>query len=196
MGAMTHRSVAVSLGLVAGVPTGCLVDIVGGSWEAAPVLATLGFGIGAALPHVQSHCPVDLRSFYFLRFARSLPTSIRLSLSALLTLMFCHYYLTLDELSLQQSFCLFLLPIIFCSILFGSAVGHATTAIASVAVLYFVIPPRNSLAIQTIKDFLHLCTFLYVALIIVAALTMQRVILGLSTSPAARFPEVGSKAIP
>jgi hypothetical protein len=185
MGALTHRSAAVALGLIAGVPTGCVVDIIGGSWQAAPVLATLSLGIGAALPHVQSDSRFDVRAFHFLRFTRSLPTSIHLSLSALLTLLFCHYYLALGELSLQQSFCLFLLPVIFCSILFGSAIGHATTGVALVAVLYFVIPPKNSFAIQSFKDFLHLCSFLYVALTIVATLTLQRAILGISTRPAA-----------
>jgi K+-sensing histidine kinase KdpD len=109
---------------------------------------------------------------------RSLAVKFRL-LSSLFVTVICTIYADGDEIPLHAAFGLFLFPVILSVLLFGGFFAYFIPILSSVSLLYFVIPPRNSFAIATTRDFLNLCAFISLAWITWGIVTLQSIITGI-----------------
>jgi hypothetical protein len=64
-------------------------------------------------------------------------------------------------------------------ILFGASFGFFILIYSSAALLYFVIPERNSFVIESAQGAFDLCLFVFLALITWSTLTLQSIFTGI-----------------
>jgi K+-sensing histidine kinase KdpD len=101
-----------------------------------------------------------------LRSAQNWPRPIRFACGFLLVVADVALDIHLNGFSLGRGFNIYLVPIFFSSLLFGSEVTVATWVFSLLAVFYFDIPPRYSLSIAGVKEIVDLLIFIILAGII------------------------------
>lgn len=135
----------------------------GGSW--------FGFGIGLALVHLTykllrgdfstvgfiRQCMAKLRSI------QSLPRPIRFALGLLLVAGDVALDIHSNGFSLGRGFNIYLVPIFFSSLLFGSEITIATWAFSLLAIFYIDVPPRYSFSVGGVKEIIDLLIFFILA---------------------------------
>ena len=162
-------------GLVGGLWVGAGITFVGAPWKMMALCAMLGVAIGTILYPKDGSMPLAR----LLVMGRSLGIEFRLFFSSLFIAIVCIIYSGSDDIPLHMAFAIFLVPIILSVILFGALFAYLIPLFSSIALLYFVIPPRNSFAIETTRDFLNLCVFVSLAWITWAILTLQSIFTGI-----------------
>jgi K+-sensing histidine kinase KdpD len=174
-------SIAGVLGLVGGLWVGAGIKFVGAPWKLVVLSTTLGIAIGMSLDTEDENSPLTRSLTRVCRWGRSLAIELRFTLSCLLVATTCIVYVHsgFSEIPLHVSFGLFLLPIMLSALLFGALFAYLITILSSLALLYFVIPQRNSFGIATTRDFLDFCVFVCLAWITWATLTLQSLFTGI-----------------
>jgi K+-sensing histidine kinase KdpD len=164
--------VANSVGAVGGSIVGGITALMGGPWWSLPVCAAAGLLIGFLLPAWNSKVDASAPLNMALRVCRSLPLWDRVAMSALLVVTATAIYLGLKDLHILTAFYLFLLPIVLAQLIFGARCGVTTAFVSLVAIYYFAIPPRNSFAVQGVREVGLICAFAVLALITSATLAV------------------------
>jgi hypothetical protein len=166
-------------GFAGGSVVGAGVNFVGAPWKIVALCAMLGIAIGIFLYKQGESAPPNRSLLQLFKMGRSLSFGFRLAFSSLFILTICIIYSGSNEIPLYTTFGLFLLPIILTVLLFGISFAYLTPIFSSVALWYLVIPPRNSFAIESAQDFLHLYIFVALAGITWGTLTLQSIFSGI-----------------
>jgi hypothetical protein len=166
------KFVANSIGAAGGLLVGSITFVVGAPWWSLPLCAVLGVLIGRLLPfgNADGDAPAPLVSA--LRICRSLPLWDRIAMSALLVVSATAVYIGFKHLDILTAFYLYLLPIVFAQLLFGTRCGFAAAFVSLVSMYYFVIPPKNSFAVQSLREAGLICAFAVLAFITSATLAV------------------------
>ena len=166
-------------GLVGGSAVGIGINFVGASWKIVALCAMLGVAIGTLLYKQGESTPPNRPLIQLFKMARSLTFGFRLFFSVLFILTICIIYSGSNEIPRYAAFGLFLLPIILTVLLFGTSFAYLIPVLSSLALWYFVIPPRNSFAIESAMDFIDLYVFVSLAGITWGTLTLQSIFSGI-----------------
>jgi K+-sensing histidine kinase KdpD len=158
------------LGAIAGLSVGAILLLVGAPSWGLPFCAAAGFAIGWLLPAGLSGDSPRLTAV--LRALRGLPLWDRMAMSVVLVIVATAAYIGFRTLSIPQAFGLFLLPIVVAQILFGTKCGFTAALASQVAVHFFVIPPRNSFSVHSLREVGLICAFAVVALITAVTLKL------------------------
>jgi len=143
------KFVANSIGAAGGLLVGSITFVMGAPWWSLPLCAVLGVVLGRLLPIGNSDADAPARLVSALRICRSLPLWDRIAMSALLVASATAVYIGFKHLDILTAFYLYLLPIVFAQLLFGTRCGFAAAFVSLVSIYYFVIPPKNSFAVQS-----------------------------------------------
>jgi hypothetical protein len=172
---------ANSVGAVGGAMVGGITFLMGAPWWSLPVCAAAGLLTGLLLPawSCSSNGPAPMA----LRVCRSLPLWDRLAMSALLVVTVTAVYISLKDLHILTAFYLFLLPIVLAQMIFGARCGITTAFVSLTAIYYFVIPPKNSFAVQSLRDLGLICAFAVLAFITSATLAVLADMAGVRDEP-------------
>jgi hypothetical protein len=165
-------------GLISGSAVGVGVNFVGGSLKMAALCAMLGVAIGTFL-YKQGDSAPNKPLIQLFKMGRSLAFGFKLFFSSIFILTICIIYSASNEIPLHTAFGLFLLPTILTVLLFDTSFDYLIPIISSLALWYFVIPPRNSFAIESAIDLLGLYVFASLAGITWATLTLQSIFSGI-----------------
>jgi hypothetical protein len=181
---------ANSIGAIGGSMVGGITFLMGAPWWSLPACAAIGLLIGLLLPawNPAAGAPASLTGA--LRVCRSLPLWDRLAMSALLVVTATAVYLGLKNLHILTAFYLFLLPIVFAQLIFGARCGVTTAFVSLTAIYYFVIPPKNSFAVQGFRELGLICAFAALALVTSATLAVLADIVGVKDEPQTQ-PQAG-----
>jgi hypothetical protein len=153
----------ICVGLTGALSVGLIVLLMGAPWWALIVCASVGLLIGWLL--VTGYSGANLRLLALIRLLRSLPLWDRIAMSIVLVISATAVYIGLRDLPLYGAFCLFLLPIVLAQVLFGTKSGLAAALASQLAIHYFAVPPKNSLAVHSMWEVGLLCAFALMALI-------------------------------
>jgi len=180
---MTHGKagwyvVALS-GLISGSAVGVGVNFVGGSWRMVALCAMLGVAIGTFLHKQGENAPPNKPLIQLFEMGRSLAFGFKLFFASIFILTICIICSASNEIPLHTAFGLFLLPTVLTVLLFGTSFSYLIPIFSSLALWYFVIPMRNSFAIESAIDFLDLYVFVALAGITWATLTLQSIFSGI-----------------
>jgi K+-sensing histidine kinase KdpD len=80
-------------------------------------------------------------------------------MSLLLVVTATAVYIGMKNLHILSAFYLFLLPIVLAQLMFGARCGIAAAIVSLVALYYFAIPPKNSFALQGLRELCLLAAF-------------------------------------
>jgi Domain of unknown function (DUF4118) len=163
---------ANSVGAIGGFVVGGITFLLGTPWWSLPLCAAAGFLISLLLPAWNSNANTPAPLIRALRVCRGLPLWDRLAMSALLVVTASAVYIGLKDLHILTAFYLFLLPIVFAQLLFGARCGVTAAFVSLIAIYYFVIPPKNSFAVQSIRELGLICAFALLAFITSATLAV------------------------
>jgi K+-sensing histidine kinase KdpD len=108
-----------------------------------------------------------------------LPLWDRIAMSALLVVTATAVYIGMRNLHILSAFYLFLLPIVLAQLMFGARCGIAAAFVSLVSIYYFAIPPKNSFALQSLREICLLAAFALLAFITSATLAVQTDIAGI-----------------
>ena len=147
----------------AGLSVGVILFLVGAPWWSMPSGVATGLAIGWLFPAGLSG---DLPWLAVaLRGLRALPRWDRMAMSTVLVIATTAIYIGLKTLPIGEAFGLFLLPIVFAQVLFGTKCGFTAALASQIAIHFFVIPPRNSFAVQSPRELGLICAFAVLAII-------------------------------
>jgi Domain of unknown function (DUF4118) len=163
--------IAGSVGMIGGALVGGITFLIGAPWWSLPVCAAAGLLINRLSPAEGAVVGSPLAAA--LRLCRSLPLWDRLAMSALLVVAAAAVYIGLKELHILWAIYLFLLPIVLASLLFGARCGFAAAFVSLIAIYYFAIPPKNSFALQGLRELCLLAAFALLAFITSATMAVQ-----------------------
>jgi hypothetical protein len=163
--------IANSVGVSGGALVGGITFLIGAPWWSLPVCAAAGLLIGRLLRAEKAVVGSPLAAA--LRLCRSLPLWDRLAMSALLVVAAAAVYIGLKELHILSAFYLFLLPIVLAGLMFGARCGFAAAFVSLIAIYYFAIPPKNSFALQGLRELCLLAAFALLAFITSATMAVQ-----------------------
>ena len=135
----------------------------GAPWWSLAVSAGVGLLIGWLLRAGFSDESARLTAA--VRLLRALPLWDRIAMSIVLVISATAVYIGLKDLPIYAAFCLFLVPIVLAQVLFGTKSGLAAALASQIAVHYFVIPPKNSFAVLSMREIGLVCTFALLALV-------------------------------
>ena len=173
--------IAGSVGMIGGALVGGITFLIGAPWWSLPVCAAAGLLINRLFPAEEAVVGSPLAAA--LRLCRSLPLWDRLAMSALLVVAAAAVYIGLKELHILWAIYLFLLPIVLASLLFGARCGFAAAFVSLIAIYYFAIPPKNSFALQGLRELCLLAAFALLAFITSATLAVQTDLVGIKDDP-------------
>jgi hypothetical protein len=163
--------IAGSVGMIGGALVGGITFLIGAPWWSLPVCAAAGLLINRLFPAEEAVVGSPLAAA--LRLCRSLPLWDRLAMSALLVVAAAAVYIGLKELHILWAIYLFLLPIVLASLLFGARCGFAAAFVSLIAIYYFAIPPKNSFAVQGLRELCLLAAFALLAFITSATMAVR-----------------------
>jgi hypothetical protein len=163
--------IANSAGVSGGALVGGITFLIGAPWWSLPVCAAAGLLISRLSPAERAVVGSPLGAA--LRLCRSLPLWDRLAMSAVLVVAAAAVYIGLKELHILSAFYLFLLPIVLAGLLFGARCGFAAAFLSLIAIYYFAIPPKNSFALQGLRELCLLAAFALLAFITSATMAVQ-----------------------
>jgi len=164
------RFILYPVGAAGGAAVGLILLFVGAPWWSVPLSAAAALAVTWL---VSAGLYGDsARLMAVLRVLRSLPLWDRLAMSAVLVISATAAYIGFRDLSIPAAFGLFLLPIVLAQVLFGTKCGFAAALASQVAMHYFVIPPRNSFAVQSIREVGLIFAFALLALVTAATLKL------------------------
>jgi Domain of unknown function (DUF4118) len=166
------KFVANSIGAAGGLLVGSITFGMGAPWWSLPLCAALGVVIGRLLPNGNSDADAPAPAVSVLRICRLLPLWDRIAMSALLVVSATAVYIGFKNLDIVTAFYLYLLPIVFAQLLFGTRCGFVAGFVSLVSIYYFVIPPKNSFAVQSLREAGLICAFALLALITSATLAV------------------------
>ena len=164
--------VANSVGAIGGFVVGGIIFLLGAPWWSLPLCAAAGFLISLLLPAWNSGGNAPAPLVAALRVCRDLPLWDRLAMSALLVVTASAVYIGLKDIHILTAFYLFLLPIVIAQLLFGARCGVTAAFTSLIAIYYFVIPPKNSFAVQGMRELGLICAFALLAFITSATLAV------------------------
>jgi hypothetical protein len=170
--------VANSVGAVGGFMVGGITFLLGAPWWSLPLGAAAGLLIGLLLAAWNSNANAPAPLLAALRVCRELPLWDRLAMSALLVVTASAVYIGLKDLNILTAFYLFLLPIVLAQLLCGARCGVTAAFVSLIAICYFVIPPKNSFAVQSMRELGLICVFALLAFITSATLVVVTDIAG------------------
>jgi K+-sensing histidine kinase KdpD len=170
-----------------GLLVGGITFLMGAPWWWLPLCAAAGLLIGRVLPSDTSNIlPSDTSKsgarrpvHALLRLCRSLPLWDRIAMSALLVVTATAVYIGMRNLHILSAFYLFLLPIVLAQLMFGARCDVAAAFVSLVSIYYFAIPPKNSFALQSLRELCLLAAFALLAFITSATLAVQADIAGI-----------------
>jgi hypothetical protein len=166
------KFVANSVGAAGGLLVGSITFGMGAPWWSLPLCAVLGLVIGRLLPTGNSDGDAPARLASALRICRSLPLWDRIAMSALLVASATAVDIGFKHVDILTAFYLYLLPIVFAQLLFGTRCGFAAAFVSLVSIYYFVIPPKNSFAVQSLREAGLICAFAVLAFVTSATLAV------------------------
>lgn len=158
------------LGATAGLLVGAILFVIGAPWWTLPFSAGAGFAIGWLLPAALSGDSPRLAAV--LRALRGQPLWDRMAMSLVLVIAATAAFIGFKTLSLPGAFGLFLLPIVTAQILFGTKCEFTAALASQVAIHFFVIPPRNSFSVHSLRELGLVGVFAVVALITAVTLKL------------------------
>jgi hypothetical protein len=170
--------VANSVGAIGGSAVGGITFLLGAPWWSLPLCAAAGFLISLLLPAWNSNANAPAPLIAALRVCRDLPLWDRLAMSALLVVTASAVYIGLKDLPILTAFYLFLLPIVLAHLLFGARCGITAGFVSLIAIYYFVVPPKNSFAVHSVRELGLICAFALLAFITSATLAVVTDIAG------------------
>jgi Domain of unknown function (DUF4118) len=178
------RFVASSVGAAGGCLVGGITFLLGAAWWWLPLCAAAGLLIGYILPTDISDAGTRNRGarqplLALLRLCRSLPLWDRVAMSALLVVTATAVYIGMRNLHILSAFYLFLLPIVVAQLMFGARCGIAAAFVSLVSITYFAIPPKNSFALQSLREICLFSAFALLAFITSATLAVQTDLVGI-----------------
>ncbi len=173
------RFIAGTVGVAGGFLVGGITFLMGAPWWWLPLCAAAGLLIGRVLPSDTSNSGVRRPVRALLRLCRSLPLWDRIAMSALLVVTATAVYIGMRNLHILSAFYLFLLPIVLAQLMFGARCGIAAAFVSLVSIYYFAIPPKNSFALQSLREICLLAAFALLAFITSATLAVQTDIAGI-----------------
>jgi Domain of unknown function (DUF4118) len=178
------RFIAGTVGVAGGFLVGGITFLMGSPWWWLPLCAAAGLLIGRVLPSDASNngarnSGVRRPVHALLRLCRSLPLWDRIAMSALLVVTATAVYIGMRNLHILSAFYLFLLPIVLAQLMFGARCGIAAAFVSLVSIYYFAIPPKNSFALQSLREICLLAAFALLAFITSATLAVQTDIAGI-----------------
>src|ERR1700722_9594793 len=173
------RLIAGTVGVAGGFLVGGITFLMGAPWWWLPLCAAAGLLIGRFLPSDTSNSGARRPVRALLRLCRSLPLWDRIAMSALLVVTATAVYIGMRNLHILSAFYLFLLPIVLAQLMFGARCGIAAAFVSLVSICYFAIPPKNSFALQSLRDICLLAAFALLAFITSATLAVQTDIVGI-----------------
>lgn len=153
----------LSTGTIGGMSVGFIVFMMGAPWWALIVCASIGLTVGWLL--ATGYSGANARLLAALKLLRSLPLWDRIAMSIVLVIAATAVYIALRGLPIYAAFSLFLVPIVFAQVLFGTKSGLAAALASQLAVHYFTIPPKNSFAVHSIREIGLLAVFALMALV-------------------------------
>jgi hypothetical protein len=183
--AITHgwtapkRSIASWVGAAGGVLVGGITFLLGAPWWSLPLCAAAGLLSGRVHPADTSTTGARRPLRAVLRLCRSLPLWDRVAMSLLLVVTATAVYIGMKNLPILSAFYLFLLPIVLAQLMFGARCGIAAAIVSLVALYYFAIPPKNSFALQGLRELCLLGAFALLAFITSATLAVQTDLVGI-----------------
>lgn len=163
----------VGLGLGGGLAVGAAATALGGSWIAIPMCALFGIAAGKIFAVEAPSSEFWRRLVKLHQRLRYMYRPFRLLSAAVLVAMVAAVDALSTALDVPLAFYFYVIPIFLSSLLFGCKAGAVAALLSLASVTYFVIPPRNSFAIETLPDVAHLLLFAIVALIVLAVLAIQ-----------------------
>jgi hypothetical protein len=172
------RSIASWGGAAGGVLVGGITFLLGAPWWWVPLCAAAGLLSGLVLPADASTTGSRQPLCVALRLCRSLPLWDRVAMSLLLVVTATAVYIGMKNLHILSAFYLFLLPIVLAQLMFGARCGIAAAIVSLIALYYFAIPPKNSFALQGLRELCLLAAFALLAIITSATLAVQTDIVG------------------
>jgi len=141
--------------------------------------AMLGVAIGTFLYKQGEGAPPNKPLIQLFKMGRSLAFGFKLFFASIFILTICIICSASNEIPLHTAFGLVLLPTVLTVRLFGTSFSYLIPIFSSLALWYFVIPMRNSFAIESAIDFLDLYVFVALAGITWATLTLQSIFSGI-----------------
>jgi hypothetical protein len=177
------KFVASMVGAAGGLLVGSITYLLGAPGWWLPLCAAAGLLIGRVLPADTSTGGASRSLRAVLRLCRSLPLWDRIAMSALLVVTASAIYIGIRDLHILSAFYLFLLPIVLAQLMFGARCGIAAAFVSLVAICYFAIPPKNSFALQSVRELWLLCAFAVLAFITSATLAVQTGLVGIKDDP-------------
>jgi K+-sensing histidine kinase KdpD len=153
----------LSVGMTGGLSVGLIAFLMGAPWWSLAACASIGLLVGWLL--VTGYSGASARLMAALRLLRSLPLWDRIAMSIVLVISATAVYIALRDLPIYGAYCLFLVPIVLAQVLFGTKSGLAAALASQIAVHYFAIPPKNSLAVHSMREVGLLAVFALMALV-------------------------------
>jgi Domain of unknown function (DUF4118) len=172
------QTMASWVGAAGGVLVGGITFLLGAPWWSLPLCAAAGLLSGRVLPADASATGARRPLRAVLRLCRSLPLWDRVAMSLLLVVTATAVYIGMKNLHILSAFYLFLLPIVLAQLMFGARCGIAAALVSLMALYYFAIPPKNSFAVQSLRELCLLGAFALLAFITSATLAVQTDIVG------------------
>src|SRR5262249_34787344 len=151
--------------LIATVAVAAINTIFGGTWQAVGVAGVFVYLLIALLPDKAPLNPLQRMTVKTFRALRSLPQLARFAAAIFFVGAIVIFSYSEPTFNLGRNFNLFLLPILFASLFFGSRIGALALIASILTAFYCVIPPQFSFVLNSRRDFAYVIVFAYLGAI-------------------------------
>jgi K+-sensing histidine kinase KdpD len=162
---------ALSIGALSGAAYGVGLWLLDGEWFWAPLCALLGLAIALL---TRASGPLDRIVARLERVNTWGQLTIDVVSAAALTYLTLAAHCLARPTNLAMSCLMFTAPVIVAYFLLRTRCAIVAFVMSALAVLYFVIPPSNSFAINTMTDLLDFVCFVISISIVFAAVRVER----------------------
>ena len=162
---------ALSIGAMSGAAYGVGLWLLDGQWFWTPICAVLGLAVARL---TRASGPLDRVLGLLERFNTLGQLAIDVVSAAALTYLTLSLHCLARPTNLAMSCLMFTAPVIVAFFLLRTRCAIIAFIMSALCVLYFVIPPSNSFAINTMTDLLDFIFFLISISIVFAAVRVER----------------------